>query len=38
MRIYKRQKAIAFFKNFKDLFQRISAELSEVKPFSKGNN
>ena len=31
-----RQKAIAIFKNMKDFFQRISEELSEVKPFSKG--
>ena len=29
------EKALAFFKNIKDFFQRISEELSEVKPFSK---
>jgi len=38
MGILKRQKAIAFFKNMKDLFNRISAELLELKPFSKGKN
>jgi len=38
MGILKRQKAIAFFKNMKDFFHRISAELSEVKTFSKGKN
>ena len=36
MRIFKRQKAIAFFKNMKDFFQRISEEFFEMKPFSKG--
>ena len=35
MRIYK-GKAISIFKNMKDLFHRISTELSKVKPFSKG--
>jgi hypothetical protein len=35
MRIFKRQKALAFFKNMKVLLHRISAELSEVKTFLK---
>jgi hypothetical protein len=36
--IFKRKKAIAFFKNMKDLFHRIFAELLQMKLFSIGKN